>query len=197
MSLDCVIGLFVGGESRRMGGFPKGNLQAPDSSLTLLARLLSEAHAASATTPVVLVGDAQPYASLGLPALVDQPPGIGPLGGLGALLEQAAVTGKSHVIALACDLPRLNREVIARLLRERPEAAALVAQQGAVRNPLIARYEAARGRAALTQTLAQNRRSLQAVLDQLGEGVARIELSVAEQALLDDWDTPTDVARSP
>ena len=194
MSLDCVIGLFVGGQSSRMGGFPKGNLQAPGSSLTLLQRLLGEARAASAATPVVLVGSAEAYASLGLPALADQPPGIGPLGGLGALLEHARAKGKTHALALACDLPRLDRALIQRLLSERPEASALVAQQGAIRNPLIARYEVWRAREALTHTLAQNRRSLQAVLDELGEAVACLDLSAAEQALLDDWDTPTDTA---
>lgn len=194
MSVDCVIGLFVGGQSSRMGGFPKGNLTAPESSLTLLERLAQEARAASATAPLVLVGNAEAYATLGLPALADEPPGIGPLGGLGALLEEARGTGKTHLLALACDLPRLSRDLIKRLLVESPESAALVAQQGAIRNPLIARYEVARTRDALTQTLAQNRRSLQAVLDHLGPSVAHLELSVAEQALLDDWDTPTDTA---
>lgn len=194
MSLDCVIGLFVGGQSRRMGGFPKGNLRAPGSALTLLERLIEEARAASATTPLVLVGNAEPYASLALPALADQPPGIGPLGGLGALLEHARSAGKTHALALACDLPRLDRTLLARLLEQRPEAAALVAQPGAIRNPLIARYEVERTRTALTQTLVLNRRSLQAVLDQLGPGVACLELSNAERALLDDWDTPDDAA---
>lgn len=194
MSLDCVIGLFVGGQSSRMGGFPKGNLRAPGSALTLLERLIEEARAGSAATPLVLVGNAEPYASLALPALADQPPGIGPLGGLGALLEQARSSGKTHAVALACDLPRLDRTLIARLLEQEPRAAALVAQQGTVRNPLIARYEVERTRAALSQTLAQQRRSLQAVLDQLGPDVACLELSAAEQARLDDWDTPDDAA---
>lgn len=194
MSLECVIGLFVGGQSSRMGGFPKGNLQAPGSALTLLERLIEEARAASAATPLVLVGNAEPYASLSLPALADQPPGIGPIGGLGALLEQARSAGKTHVVALACDLPRLDRTLIARLLEQEPQAAALVAQQGVIRNPLIARYEVERARAALTQTLAEDRRSLQAVLDQLGPSVACLELSAVEKALLDDWDTPADAA---
>jgi molybdopterin-guanine dinucleotide biosynthesis protein A len=191
----CIFGLFVGGQSRRMGGFPKGNLKAPGSELTLLERSLVEIRAAAPDLEVVLVGSSAPYASLSCPALADEPAGVGPIGGLASLLDHANARGKSHAIALACDLPRLDRELLRRLLSEQPAALALVVQQGAMRNPLIARYAVAASRAAVVRSLAADRHSLQAVLDQLQPGVATLALSPAEKALLDDWDSPTDLER--
>jgi molybdopterin-guanine dinucleotide biosynthesis protein A len=176
-----------------MGGFPKGNLKAPDSQLTLLERALLEIREATPEAEIVLVGSSAPYAALSCPALADQPAGVGPIGGLAALLEHAAARGKGHALALACDLPRLDRALVRRLVNEQPAALALVIQQGTMRNPLIARYVVAPSLAAVARSLAANRHSLQAVLDQLEPGVATLTLSLAEQALLDDWDSPTDL----
>jgi molybdopterin-guanine dinucleotide biosynthesis protein A len=185
-----VVGLFVGGRSSRMGGFPKGNLRAPSSELTLLERLLAQLHAASPGLPVVLVGQASAYASLGLHALCDRPAGIGPLGGLAALLDHAGALGAAHVVALACDLPRLSSALIGRLLNDEPHLEALAAEQDAVRNPLIARYAVAPANMAVAAVLASGKRSLQAVLDQLDTGSLRV--SGSELAELDDWDSPSD-----
>jgi molybdopterin-guanine dinucleotide biosynthesis protein A len=195
VTLACVVGIFVGGQSSRMGGFPKGNLKAPGSELTLLERSLVEIREAAPNAEVVLVGRSAPYASLSCPALADQPAGVGPIGGLAALLDHAAACGKSHALALACDLPRLDRELLRRLLNEQPAALALFIQQGTVRNPLIARYAVAATRAAVDRSLAANRYSLQAVLDQLEPGLATLTLSRPEAASFDDWDSPSDLER--
>jgi molybdopterin-guanine dinucleotide biosynthesis protein A len=195
VTLACVVGVFVGGQSSRMGGFPKGNLKAPGSELTLLERSLLEIREAVSDAEIVLVGSSAPYASLSCPALADKPAGVGPIGGLAALLDHAAACGKSYALALACDLPRLNRELLRRLVSEQPAALALVIQQGTVRNPLIARYAVAASRAAVGRSLAANRYSLQAVLDQLEPAVATLTLSRDEAALFDDWDSPSDLER--
>lgn len=186
----CVVGLFVGGQSTRMGGFPKGNLRAPDSEQTLLERLLAQVRSAAPGVPIVLVGQASAYAALGLAALDDRPTGVGPIGGLAALLEHAAGLGASHAIALACDLPRLSSALIGRLLSEQPQLAALAAQQESIRNPLIARYAVEPASLAVAAALAAGKRSLQAVLDQLQSG--SLSVSASELAELDDWDSPAD-----
>lgn len=195
MTSSLVVGLFVGGRGSRMGGVAKGNLKAPASTLTLLERLRLEIRAAAPTAEIVLVGDAASYARLGLLALPDDPPRVGPLGGLAALLSYAEQRGAPHALALACDLPRLGRALIERMLLEAPAAAAVVARQGAVRNPLIARYAVAPSRPALRDALSAGQRSLQAVLDRLEPNVASPVLALEEQAQLDDWDTTTDVSR--
>lgn len=195
MTLACTVGLFVGGQSSRMGGFPKGNLKAPGSELTVLERLLVEIRAAAPDAETVLVGSSAPYASLSCAGLADQPAGVGPIGGLASLLDHAAARGTGYAVALACDLPHLDRALLRRLLSEQPAALALVVQQGAMRNPLIARYAVAASRAAVARSLAANRHSLQSVLDQLEPHVATLTLSLAENALLDDWDSPTDLER--
>lgn len=190
--MSLLVGVFVGGSGSRLGGVAKGLLPTLDATTTLIERLCSEVRAALPGAELVLVGTAQPYSALGLRAIADAPAGIGPLGGLGGLLSHA---GSGQVLALACDLPRLERGLIARLAAEHPQAAALITRQEDVRNPLVARYQVEPTRAALGRVLQAGKRSLQAVLDELEPHVTTLTLSEREQATLGDWDTPEDVAR--
>ena len=80
-------GIFVGGASRRMNGHPKGLLPCEPGGETIVGRLVRIVQALE--LPVVLVGQHEAYRPLGLPMLADQPPGVGPLGGLCALLRHA------------------------------------------------------------------------------------------------------------
>lgn len=185
-----IVGIFVGGRGRRLGGVAKGLLRAPGSELTLLERLVRETRVALADVPIVLVGDAAAYAASGLPVVSDEPANIGPLGGLGGLLQHAR--DARCVLALACDLAHLDAALIARLAREEPDAAALVAHQGGVRNPLIARYDVARALPEVRRVVGTGKRSLQAVLD--GLDARLLSLSEAETARLVDWDTPQDMS---
>lgn len=191
--MTLLVGIFVGGRGSRMGGVAKGLLQAPDTPKTLLERLLDELANATPGAEIVLVGEADPYRSFGLASVADDPPHVGPLGGLLGLLGYASARGATLVLALACDLPRLSRHVLARLASEQPQAHALVATLEGVRNPLLARY---RVQAALPQArrvLSEGTRSLQAVLDALA--AETLVVDAAETATLGDWDTPEDIRR--
>lgn len=188
-----VIGIFVGGRGTRMGGLAKGLLKAPDSEATLVERLVEQSREAQPTAELVLVGEAEAYAAFGLLMLRDSPPGVGPLGGLLALLEHAESHGARLALALACDLPYLSSALLGRLAADAPHAAALVTEQAGVRNPLVARYAVTAALPAARQVLQRGARSLQAVLDELGAGVSSLSLSPAEERSLSDWDTPEDV----
>ena len=191
--VSLVVGLFVGGHGTRMGGIAKGMLQAPGSELSLVERLLVEIRAALPGAAIALVGNAEAYEDLHLQTIADDPPEIGPLGGLASLLEEARSRGARDVIALACDLPHLDRSLLARLASEAPDAAVVLVKQAETKNPLIARYAITPAQPAVADALRQGRRSLQAVLDRLQPAVVALELSADEAARLDDWDTPSDI----
>ena len=190
-----LVGIFVGGRGSRMGGVAKGLLKAPQSESTLLQRMRAQVASALPDAEVVLVGAADAYADMGLVFVSDEPPGVGPIGGLIGLLADAQRRGAIHVMALACDLPRIEADLLRRLAREMTDKTALVAAQGEIRNPLVARYDVAHALPAARAVLGAGARSLQAVLDGLGGGVATLTLSPLETATLDDWDTPEDVWR--
>ncbi len=194
-SSSLVVGIFVGGRGSRMGGVAKGLLQAPDSEATLIERLRTELGRALPDAEVVLVGAAEAYTAFGLTALSDDPPGVGPIGGLIGLLTHAERSGAERALALACDLPRIGAELLRRLAREAANANALVTAQGEIRNPLVARYTVARALPAARAVLGAGQRSLQAVLDRLGESVVTLRLTEEEAATLDDWDTPQDMLK--
>ena len=189
-----VIGILVGGRGSRLGGVAKGLLTAPDSRVTLIERLLSELAAALPEIPIALLGQAGAYSFLGLPALADEAAGVGPLAGIVSLLDFAERHGARAALALTCDLPRIDRELLRRLAGEAPHAAALVTTQSGIRNPLVARYDVTRALPAARRVLLSGTRSVQAVLDALGDGVVALELSADEEARLADWDAPEDLA---
>ena len=107
-----------------MGGFPKGRLPVSSSGQPIVLHLAALAQ--SLDLPVVLVGEHAAYHDLGLPGVPDQPAGIGPLGGLAALLTAAS---GSEVIALACDMPFVSAQILTRLLAVDLREADVVAAQ--------------------------------------------------------------------
>jgi molybdopterin-guanine dinucleotide biosynthesis protein A len=169
-----------------MGGRDKSRLPAPDTGEALaarLARLTSELG-----LPSVLVGGApQPP----LPHLLDDPPGIGPIGGLCALF---AAAGQRRALALACDLPHATAGLIERLWREQPSAAVHAPRdpQTGKWEPLFARYDAARVLPEFRDAVEAGVRSMQTVLRELD--VHELVLTDAERRLLLDWDRPGDLA---
>ncbi|HEV8549263.1 MAG TPA: molybdenum cofactor guanylyltransferase [Polyangiaceae bacterium] len=184
-----LVGIFVGGRGRRMGGVDKGNLTLAGGE-TLVARLLRAIRGALPEAPVVLVGAAAAYTELGLLALVDEPAGIGPLGGLAALLRQAQREGHGAALALACDMPHLGPGLLQRLAHEAPEAEFLAARDGGRWQTLAARY-AASSLVAVEASIAAGEHALQKVVARL-EGAVALEITEAERTELGDWDTPED-----
>lgn len=186
--MKVVAGVFVGGRSVRMGGRPKGLLRGPDGS-TLVERW--RAMLAELDVPVVLVGETGAYEGLGLTMLKDEPPGIGPLGGLVALLRHA---DNVPALAFACDMPFVSRTLVERLLAA-PSYAAIVAPRRDARwEPLCARYDPARVLPLALARAASSHRSLQLLLDEAD--AAALTLLPHEVAELQDWDSPADVTAS-
>lgn len=102
--------VLAGGRSTRMG---RDKAEIEISGETLLGRawrLVS-----GLTAPAwVCCSVAQPRP--GYPCLVDAKEGEGPARGVAAALEAAREHGAERVLVLACDLPRLTRELVAALL---------------------------------------------------------------------------------
>jgi molybdopterin-guanine dinucleotide biosynthesis protein A len=187
------VGIFVGGRGSRLGGVAKGNLALPNGE-KLAERLVALCAQSLARAPVVLVGAADAYASLGLPALADAPAGIGPLGGLRALLLHAQASGHSHALALSCDLPYLGAELLVRLATEAPPAHCLAPRDGDLWHTFIARYAVA-SLPALEATVAAGDRALQRFVARLGDRAVELPVSPSERDQLRDWDTPEDAPR--
>jgi molybdopterin-guanine dinucleotide biosynthesis protein A len=185
-------GLFIGGRATRMGGEPKGLLATPAGEAIVVrqARIARELGMTPVWVGMRQSAHAARYRSAvsGLDEIDDRPGEIGPLGGLAGLLAHAA---KGRVLALACDLPFVSRELLARLIEEHPRAEVLAPRES-LWQPLCARYDAhilPRVEAAV----AHGTRSFQRLFAELA--VQPLELSEAERAQLRDWDTPDDVAR--
>jgi molybdopterin-guanine dinucleotide biosynthesis protein A len=176
-----LVGIFVGGASRRMGT-AKGLLRV--DGRPLLARLL-----AIAPYPVVIVGDHAPYASLveGLETLADQPAGIGPLGGLRALLLHE----RGPAIAIACDMPFIERVDLVALAEDESDAPIVAARRDHF-EPFFARYDAERVLPAIDDAIARGEHSLQRLFERLE--VAPFTPVTAHA--LEDWDTPDDITRA-
>jgi molybdopterin-guanine dinucleotide biosynthesis protein A len=187
-----VVGIFVGGRAMRFGGIPKGLLRAPDTNEPLVARLSRLAREAIPGAELVLVGNAEAYRDLDLPSLADEAPGQGPLAGLVALLGECG-RRERDAIALAGDLPFITAQLLSRLAREAPDAAALAPRPDGIWQPLFARYASDACGNVAARALDGGARALHRVLDALGDGAAEFRLSDEEAPLLRDWDSPEDV----
>ena len=190
-SSTIIAGVFVGGASRRMGGKPKGLLEAPDGK-AIAARTIALARAVA--SEVVLVGRHPAYDALGITAIDDAAPAdarsgerFGPLAGLVALLEHA---GARFAIALACDMPRITGTLLARLANA-DDAAIVSARTDDRWSPLFARYDPARVLDAARARLNARELSLQPLFDALG--ARALSLDDAETRALVDWDSPEDI----
>lgn len=197
-------GIFVGGQSTRMGGQPKGRLSARDTGEPLIVRSARLLRLAGLTP--VLVGDARGYDDLlhELPRVPDAPAGVGPLGGLSALLALAegrlplkeGPHDRAHVLVLACDMPFVSQALIDKLAQASAGADVLAARgTGGFWEPLCARYRVAGCAPFVRSALAARELSLQALLRRLR--VAELSLSEAEQEQLRDWDCPEDMEHEP
>jgi molybdopterin-guanine dinucleotide biosynthesis protein A/hemerythrin superfamily protein len=182
-----VAGIFVGGASARFGGSPKGLLAGPAGG-TLVDAL--RGHCEALAIPCVLVGRRPEYAHLDVETLDDEPAGVGPLGGLAALLRRA---GAGRCLAVGCDMPFVSRALLGALADADADAPAVAARRGDRWEPMFARYDAPRALPVALARLESGARSMRGLLDALG--AAALPLSPDEQRQLDDWDTPEDRER--
>jgi molybdenum cofactor guanylyltransferase len=183
-----VAGIFVGGRSSRMGGRPKGLIEArPGTTLVGRWRALFDA----AGLPCVLVGANEAYANEAVPMIPDASAEdeLGPLGGLLALFDHAE---ERLAIAVACDMPFVSEALLRRLV-DAPEAPAVAVRRDGRWEPFFARYDPRKILPIARSQASARRLSLQALLD----AVAACELTLepALAAELRDLDTPEDVAR--
>jgi molybdopterin-guanine dinucleotide biosynthesis protein A len=186
---STLAGIFVGGKASRMGFVAKGLLASPEGD-ALVPRL--HALLAPRVEHVVLAGAHAEYTHLGIPIVEDDTRAEGPLAGLLALLELAHARGYAHVLAVACDLPFVNDVLVERLLE--PAAGTVAPRRDGRWEPLFARYETGRALDQATRRAREKDFGLQGLLTALDARM--LALAPVERRLLDDWDTPEDVARA-
>jgi molybdopterin-guanine dinucleotide biosynthesis protein A len=174
-----------------MGGVVKGLLPSPDGGEPIVTRLLRVSREALPGAEVVLVGEAAAYSALGLTALPDTPSGVGPLGGLAALLTRAEERGVP-ALALAGDLPFVTSDLVKFVAGHAPDAAATAPRLDGTWQPLFARYAPGPCLPLVRAMLSEGRLAPWRLLDALGARAVPITLPDALSARLADWDTPED-----
>lgn len=187
-------GLLVGGQGSRLGGVPKGLLPV-DNQVSLLDRLLDQCRLVDAEAPIYLLGNRTEYIdyeSQGLVRLPDNPPGVGPLGGLHAVLELAERRGYQEVILIGCDLPYLTAGLIRRIAGPQLQTA-IAASSGTPPHwePMLSRYDVQATLPTVREQLKANALGLFALLQRLN--ATALALTPDEATELVDWDTPEDV----
>jgi len=182
------LGILVGGQGQRMGGAAKGLLRLQSTGLNIIETLRARFAAVCPTGRVLLVGKHPAYAEFNWATVEDSPSGIGPLGGLRALL--AATERCAWTIAIGGDMPFVTETAFARLLEHPSRAPALCLRQanGAL-EPLCTRYRAADALAVVDAQIAAGRFALRDALRALGAESFTLggDTNVAQ-----DWDTPED-----
>lgn len=126
--------ILAGGRGQRLGGRDKGALE-------LGGRRFIDWHVAClrpiADAILVVTNDAVRYADVGVPVVVDEVSDAGPLGGLYTALLHAPT---DQVVALACDMPFLNRSFVQHVAARGREAAVVVPRSTRGLEPLCASY---------------------------------------------------------
>jgi molybdopterin-guanine dinucleotide biosynthesis protein A len=181
----AVAGIFVGGAGARMGGRAKGLLRVPDGR-TIVERWCAVLEA-SGIRDIVLVGTRGAYAGIALETIDDEPGGIGPLGGLIALLRRA---GDGLALALACDMPFVSESLVRRLVAA-GEAPVVAPRRDNRWEPLFAQYDAQRVLPVARRLAGEGAHSLQRLLEEVR--AVELPMRTDEMNELRDWDTPEDM----
>lgn len=162
--LEAVAGfILTGGASVRMGR-DKALLEIGGVPLALRTARLLESLVGRAT----LIGPPERYAALGLPAVADDEPGQGPLGGIATALR---ISEYDWNLVVGCDLPYLTAAWLEFLIAAalRVKADALIPQSAHGRaEPLCAMY---------------HRRCLPTIQVELGLGIRKVTTGLAALAV--------------
>jgi molybdopterin-guanine dinucleotide biosynthesis protein A len=180
--------VLAGGASRRMG-HDKAALALHGQPQLLWARDLLARHCAQVFVSI-RAGQQDDPLRRGLPAIVDRHEGTGPIAGIAA--AQAAHPGCAWLV-LACDLPFVDDECIARLLASRDgrPVVAYASSHDGLPEPLCAIYEPA-SRDGVLAAIESGRNCPRKYI--LGTGVALLDQ--ADPAALDNVNTPDDLQRA-
>ncbi len=182
-------GILIGGRSRRMGT-AKALIRVDGE--TLLERTVTVA--ARVVDEIVLVGSPPfelPEGLRNLSLVEDRHSGLGPIGGLEAILS----TQPDHpCLLIACDMPHLSAAVLARLRDELGDADAAVcatSENGEERlHPCCAIYQP-RILPVVQTAIEARRHGMMQLLSTLV--VHRLLLSPAEARSVENWNEPSDV----
>ena len=185
MIADCTALILTGGESRRMG---------QDKARLMLGEKPLLQHVASALQPlfsetVVSVRSIRPDCNL--PQVSDDPKHAGPLAGLAAGLAAAKTP---WVFAVACDMPFVGADLIARMAKFRCGFDAVVPVASGHPQPLAAFY-ATKTLATVRELLAADApHSLRELLTRLSvRHVREHEMQQHDLKCFFDLDTPDDL----
>lgn len=103
--------ILAGGQATRMGGGDKGLLQLGGQSL--LSRVITRLEPQVAGMALNANGDPERFADYGLPVLPDSIAGhAGPLAGVLAGLDYAAMQGVDHIVTAAADTPFFPQDLV-------------------------------------------------------------------------------------
>lgn len=133
---DVTVAIMAGGKSSRMG---RDKSFVAFAGRPLIETVLSRVDGLGAET-LLITNKPADYAHLGLPMFSDVYPDCGPLGGIYTAIHHAS---HPHVLVVACDMPWLNRDLLAYLIRLREEADVIVPRWTKYPEPLHAIYSKA------------------------------------------------------
>jgi molybdopterin-guanine dinucleotide biosynthesis protein A len=190
MNLSFTAALLAGGQSTRMG---RDKVYLPVEWEGALIPLWERQMAVlQSTTPETLVisGPRKQGYPPSVPVVPDDWTGVGPLGGIATCLSR---TQSPFLLVLAVDLPRVQPRFLKRLLARSVDGRGVVPMHHDHFEPLIALYPVSALAVALVQLREQNY-ALQHFVAKLLENrlVIRYQVEPAEQAQLENWNTPLD-----
>ncbi|WP_071672982.1 molybdenum cofactor guanylyltransferase MobA [Nioella nitratireducens] len=190
--------ILAGGRATRMGGGDKGRLML--GQRTLFARVIERIGPQVAALALNANGEVARFADLGLPVLPDGLAGFpGPLAGVLAGLDWAAVQGASHIVTVAADTPFFPEDLVPRLLlasetEGQPIALAASEAEGrALMQPTFGLWPVAL-RQDLRASLAQGERKVRRWAG--GHGVALAPFPAGRVDPFFNINTPEDLARA-
>ncbi|CUS06141.1 putative molybdenum cofactor guanylyltransferase [Candidatus Promineifilum breve] len=173
MEQNLTVAIQAGGKSSRMG---------TDKSFVLyngrpLIEVVREAVAGLGDELILITNKPDAYAHLGLPMFADLYPDTGPLGGIYTALHHAA---HPHVLTVACDMPWLNRPLLAYMAGLRQTADVIVPRWDKFPEPLHAIYSQG--------CLEPIREKLDAQVFKITAFYGRVSIRFVERAEIEQYD---------